>query len=133
MLCWADQDATNFRKRLSGSVVVKSLLMPASAAVLSDAAGNTNLKCRECSLRCVTIAKASCASVSKQAIYACAFLLRSGQKCLTSVMDQDSENQKNWDDVLIHPPMPTVSPSAMASAAAMQCKRGDWRKVRSWS
>ena len=36
-------------------------------------------------------------------------------------------------EVLIQPPMPTASPSAMASAAATQCRRGDWRRVRSWS
>ena len=124
-LCCADQAATSLRKPLSGSVVVKSLLMPASAAVLSDAVGSTNLKRRECSLRCVTMASASCASVSKQAMYAYACLVSSGQKCLISVMDQDSENQKNCDEVLIHPPMPIVSPSAMASAAAMQRSRGD--------
>ena len=51
MLCCADQDATSLRNLLSGSVVVKSLLMPASAEVLSDAEGKTNLKCLECSLR----------------------------------------------------------------------------------
>ena len=42
-LCRADQDATSFKNWLSGSVAVKSLLMPAAADVLSAAAG----KCLE--------------------------------------------------------------------------------------
>ena len=66
--CLADQAATCFKNCDKGSVVVKSLLTPASAAVLSDAEGSTNLKCLDCSLRYASIARASCASVSKQAI-----------------------------------------------------------------
>ena len=42
----ADHSATVLRKPpLRGSLVVKSQLMPDSAAVLSDAKGKTNLKC----------------------------------------------------------------------------------------
>ena len=41
----ADQDATCFKNCARGSVVVKSLLIPASAEVLSEAEGSTNLKC----------------------------------------------------------------------------------------
>ena len=130
-LCRADQHATNLGKVHSGSVVVKSLLMPASAAVLSDAVGSTKLKCLECSLRCASIASASCASVSKHAMYGCADFVRWGQCRRISVIDHGSENQRNSVEVLIQPPMPTASPSAMASAAAMQCNKGDWRKARS--
>ena len=117
----ADQHANNLRKVHSGSAVVKSLLMPASAAVLSDAVGSAKLKCLECNLRCASIASASCASVSKHAMYGCADLLSWGQRCRISVIDHDSENQRNSVEVLTQPPMPTASPSAMASAAAMQC------------
>ena len=129
----ADQAATCFRKKESGSVVVNNLLMPASAAVLSDAAGRTNLKCLDWSLRNANVASASCASVSKQAIYACACLFKAGQYLRTSVIDHVSENHRNCLDVLIHPPMPTVSPSAIASATAMQRSTGDCRIARSWS
>ena len=66
-------------------------------------------------------------------MYACAFLERAGQNFRTSVICQLSENQINWVEVLIQPPIPTVSPSAMASASAMQCRTGDCRMVRSWS
>ena len=132
-LCCADQDASNLRKVHSGSVVVKSLLMPASVAVLSDAVGSTKLKCLECNLQCASIASASCANVSKHAMYGCADLVSWGQCCRSSVIDHDAENQKNSVEVLIQPPMPTASPSAMASAAAMQCNKGDCRRARSWS
>ena len=63
----ADQDATSLRNMHSGSAVVKSLLTPASAAVLSDAVGSTKLKCLKCSLRCASMASASCASASNHA------------------------------------------------------------------
>ena len=44
-----------------------------------------------------------------------------GQCRLSSSMFHCSANHANWVAVLIHPPMPTILPSALASAAAMQC------------
>ena len=66
--------------------------MPDSAAVLSEADGRTKRKCVVRMREIAVIASASCAIVSKQAMYACAFLVRCGQRCLTSVMSHCSEN-----------------------------------------
>ena len=63
-LCLADHAATCLRNCDRGSVVVKSLFTPASAAVLSEADGRTNLKRFDCRRRKASIARASCASVS---------------------------------------------------------------------
>ena len=41
----ADHAATNFKKSTRGSVVVKSVSIPASVAELSDPVGRINLKC----------------------------------------------------------------------------------------
>ena len=123
MLTWlhADHVATSLRKSLSGGIVVKSLLMPASALVLSQAAGRAKRQCFACMRVLAIIASASCARVSKQAMYFCGASTSCGQCRLSSSMFHCSANQANWVAVLIHPPIPTILPSALASAAAMQC------------
>ena len=107
--------------------------MPDSAEVLSEAAGRVKRKCLVRMRATAVMARASCASVSKHAMYACAFLVSCGQCLRTSVMSHCSENQAKLCDVLIQPPTPTVEPSAIASAAAKQCSCGAWRTKRSWS
>ena len=82
----ADHSATVLRKPLRSSEVVKRRLMPDSAAVLSEAEGRTKRKCFVRTRETAVIARASCAMVSKHAMYAwaCAFVVRCGERCLTS-------------------------------------------------
>ena len=59
-----------------------------------------------------------------------------GQYLPTSDTLHVSENQSNCGAALIHPPIPTLSPSAMASAAAMQRRSSAQRMrrmLRIWS
>ena len=117
------QEAMSLRKWLKGHLVVKSLLMPASVAVLSVPEGT-----RTCKwlwlwpvMRCVHCKRANWARVSKLAMYRCAGLVRKGHVFRISSIDQVSPNQAAADPVMTHPPMPTVWPSAHASAAGRHC------------
>ena len=109
------------------------MIFPTVGSKTQQNQGRTKRKCFVCMRETAVIARASCATVSEHAMYAWVFLVRCGQRCLTSVMSHCSENQANDCDVLIQPPMPTVVPSAIASAAARQHNCGACLTVRSWS
>ena len=81
-------------------------------------AGNVKDQCRAAQVLCASMAKASCASVSKHAMYFCAVSRSAGHTERTSAMWYCSENHAVEFAVTIQPPMPTVSPCAIASAAA---------------
>ena len=101
--------------------------MPAAADVLSGAKSWTNLKCIACNVRSASIVRASWASVSKHARYVCARSVREGQNCRSSVMLQDSENQENWEDVMIHPPMPMTFDVAFSHGVSSCHVLKQWR------
>ena len=100
-----------------------NLLTPASVGVLSEPAGMAKARYLWPRRLCAICSSASWAKVSKQAMYLWASLCSCGQRALTSCIDQISENQWRPSLVQSHPPMPTVSPSAMASAAERQLRR----------
>ena len=126
--CAEHQEAIRQRKADKGQAVVNSLLTPPSVGVLSLPEGRQILRWEQACRSRAHMAKASWAKASKQAIYFWASLDIKGQSERTSDMSKDSENQPMPDFVVIQPPMPTVDPSAMASARARQGKRGG--KVR---
>ena len=115
--CLAAHAAVSLRKLPSGSAVLQSFSVCTSAAVLSDAAGREKVHCCAPKLRCAVIARASCASVSKHAMYLCGASESCGQTALISDACQCSANQAHLFAVTIQPPMPMRSPSARASAA----------------
>ena len=84
--CLCAQSATSFRKDASGSVVLKSLFMPLSAAVLSLAVGNIKDMQDGRAFNQAVCRSASCARTSKQAMYGCAESVRAGQVARTSCM-----------------------------------------------
>ena len=79
-----DQEARRPRKAESGQLVESSLLMPASVGVLSLSEGMHMERCEVACLSLADMAKASWASVSKQAMYFWASLERKGQNWRTS-------------------------------------------------
>ena len=79
MWCRAAQPAANFRKDPKGSEVLQSFSARASAAVLSDALGSANFQVVAPSALRATIARPSCASVAKQAMYCCGLPVSRGQ------------------------------------------------------
>ena len=113
MWCRAAQSAANFRKDPKGSEVLQSFSVRASAAVLSDALGSANFQVVAPSALRATIAKASCASVSKQAMYCCWLPVSCGQTDLICSAVQCSANQAQCVAVTIQPPTPTWVSSAM--------------------
>ena len=64
----AAQAAASLRKEPRGSAVLQSLSRPASVGALSDADGRVKDHCLAEQVRCASMASASCASVSKQAM-----------------------------------------------------------------
>ena len=119
--CRAAQPAANFKKVPSGSAVLQSFSVR-SAVVLSDAAGNANCQVLAPMAWRAVIASASCASVSKHAMYCCGEPESCGQKHRTCSAAKDSANHAQCVAVTIHPPMPTPWSSAIASAAAKHAK-----------
>ena len=128
MWCLAAQAAVSFRKLPSGSAVLHSFSVCASAAVLSDAVGRQKLHCYAPRPRCAVIASASCAHL-------CGASESCGQTARISDACQCSANQAHLLAVTIQPPIPMRFPSARASAAAKQCSSGFWRSTRrrSWA
>ena len=122
-VCHEQLDAVPW-KLPSGSAVLHSFSVCASAAALSDAAGRQNVHCCAPRPRCAVIASASCASVSKQAMYLCGVSESCGQTARISDACQCSANPAHLLAVTIQPPIPMRSPSARASAAAKQCSSG---------
>ena len=126
--CRAAQPAANFKKVPSGSAVLQSFFVRASAVVLSDAAGNANCQALAPMAWWAVMASASCASVSKHAMYCCGEPESCGQKQRICSDVKDSANQAQCVAVTIHPPMPMPWSSAIASAAAKHAKiPGRWR------
>ena len=76
------------------------------------------------------MASASCARVSKHAMYLCGGSVSWGHTERTSDACRCSANHAQCEDATIHPPTPMTSPSALASAAAKQCSSGFWSRVR---
>ena len=116
--CRAAQPAASFKNVPSGSAVLHSFSVRASAAVLSDAAGSANcqvLAPRTCR---AVMASVSCASVSRHAMYCWGEPESCGQKHQICSAVNDSANHAQCVVVTIHPPMPMPWSSAMASAAA---------------
>ena len=118
MWCRAAQPAASLRKVPSGSAVLQSFSVLDSAAVLSDELGSANFQVVAPSALRAAIASASCATVSKHAMYCCGLPVSCGHSALTWSAVQVSANQEQCDEVTIQPPMPTCFSSAMASAAA---------------
>ena len=118
----AAQPAANFKKAPSGSAVLQTFSVRASAVVLSDAAGNANCQALAPTAWRAVMASASCASVSKHAMYCCGEPESCGQKHRTCSAVKDSANHAQCVAVTIHPPMPMPRSSAIASAAAKHAK-----------
>ena len=129
MWCRAAHPAANFRKVPRGSAVLHDFSVRASAAVLSEAAGNA--KCHALARRaCLAVmARANCASVSKHAMYCCGEPESCGQRLRIWSAVQDSANHAQCCAVAIHPPIPMRCSSAMASAAAKQARTGGCCRV----
>ena len=111
--CRAAQPAASLRNVPRGSAVLHNFSVRASAAVLSEAAGSANCHALAPSEGRAVIARASWAHVSKHAMYCCGAPVSWGQRLRIWSAVQVSANQ-----VTIHPPMPVLRSSAMASAAA---------------
>ena len=116
------QSAAIRRNYDSGKAVVKRLLSPASAPVLSDPVGRRNVCFLVGTKAWHVCMRAIWAMASKQLMYCCAGLLINGHMARTSSMRHVSANHATSDDVMIQPPMPAVWPSAHASAAAWQIR-----------
>ena len=99
--------------------------MPPSVVVLSLSDGRQMLRWDEACRSLAARASASWASVSNQATYFWASFGMNGHWARMSFMSEDSANRGRLCLVVIHPPMPTEFPSAMASALARRERMGD--------
>ena len=111
--CRADHAAGILREVPSGSAVLQSFSVPASAAVLSEAPGSARRHCL-----------ASCASVSKHAMCLCAGFCSAGQRPEISYLADAPLFREPSAVRRGNKPSPTMSPSNRASAAAQQCNMG---------
>ena len=90
MWCRAAQPAASLRKVPSGSAVLQSFSVLDSAAVLSEALGSANFQVVATSALRTVIASASCAMVSKHAMYCRGFPVSCGHNARTCSAVQHS-------------------------------------------
>ena len=81
--CWKAMLPSIWRNTDAGHRVVKDLLIPASAAVLSDADGKVTVKCRSAACWQAAITSATWAKISNAQMYFCGCLVSCGRNPLS--------------------------------------------------